>query len=327
MSEIAIRGALIARPPLFGDLTFGVERPRRRSRLLTGASTAHRFANMRPSGHAVIVQSGRTMCSARSRIELPRNISLFSPRSTIPGTLRMLPQQWKGVLFMAALWIIEKQSIPFFGPFNLFSTLISAFLASIPGHIRRSIEAEDEKPTKAYVSVRRGELRSLQRRGGEEGGPVSHRLRLWGPMWRTGGPRKGETCRRHGRLIPRQDITVGHRFVDDQSERRKRQLSAIGARARPERPAGHSRGEVPARNGASRKAVKWSSGLGVRGILPVTASRSRCGVLARNGASRKAVKTESERRVRDTSLNIRRPSSKRRDANRPPLLTLSLYVR
>ena len=54
-----------------------------------------------------------------------------------------------------------------------------------------------------------------------------------------------------------------------------KQLSAIGTRARPERPAGHRRGVVVARNGASRKAVKIKTrGEGTLSLLFVSGRRA-----------------------------------------------------
>ena len=71
-------------------VTSGVERPRRRSTWLRSpkrgglASTAHRFANMRPSGPRKGEAYRRNcpvpiLCFVRSRIDLPHTIPLLSP--------------------------------------------------------------------------------------------------------------------------------------------------------------------------------------------------------------------------------------------------------
>ena len=89
MSEIAICGALIAGPDLWrGTTTPPVEVPHR-------SSTSHRFANMRPSGTAVIVQSHQILLCPFSHLVATWHSAVF-PRPTIPGGW-MLKQQWKGV--------------------------------------------------------------------------------------------------------------------------------------------------------------------------------------------------------------------------------------
>ena len=56
--------------------------------------------------------------------------------------------------------------------------------------------------------------------------------------------------------IPWQDGRVGNLFAVYQTWIRIRQLSALGARARPERPAGHRRGVVLARKVRPERSEK-----------------------------------------------------------------------
>jgi hypothetical protein len=65
--------------------------------------------------------------------------------------------------------------------------LISTFLArAYRVAYRRSIEAATRSRRRRTPFVRQGELRSRQRRGGEEGGPVSHRYQAVGTLVEDG---------------------------------------------------------------------------------------------------------------------------------------------